>query len=247
MDNESSSDYQEPENRPSHFTPPEEADTGFSPAPPPPHHHPHEHHHDEHHEFHPHPSSPPAPPTPFLEPLPTHTAPSHDFAQAPPPPPAPAPPPANVIPQPVVRVLSPRGVEYVFMAIALVTGAIGLVSALLAIVNGNHSFSVLYFPLALLLVAVPVFSGLFLRLKQAELLDPSARLDASKRRTTQFLQISSFFICFFTLIGFLATVFAKVSGTYTGSLVKVVLDVLVILLVAGGILYYYWNDEHKAN
>jgi hypothetical protein len=249
QDNNSPSDYQEPENRPSHFTPPEdETDTGFAPPPPPPSHgHPH-----EHHDFHPHHESPPPPPpAPFPEAMPTHHVPPHDFAQIPPlPPPAPTPPPpmpASVIPQPVVRVLSPRGVEYVFMAIALVTGAIGLISALLAIVNGNHSFAVLYFPLALLLIAVPVFSGLFLRLKQAELLDPSARLDASKRRTTQFLQISSFVICFFTLIGFLATIFAKVSGTYTGSIVKVILDVLVLLVVAGGILFYYWNDEHKKN
>ncbi len=244
MDYDSPSDYQEPQEQPSHFTPPEdERDTGFAPPPPPPAPHGHPH---EHHAFHPHQSSHSMPTSPFPEAMPTHHESLHDFAQAlPPPPPAPAPTPSSVISQPVVKVLSPRGVEYVFMAIALVTGAIGLVSALLAIVNGNHSFSVLYFPLALLLVAVPVFSGLFLRLKQAELVDPSARLDASKRRTTQFLQISSFFICFFTLIGFLATVFAKVSGSYTGSIVKVILDVLVILIVAGGILFYYWNDEHK--
>jgi uncharacterized membrane protein len=133
------------------------------------------------------------------------------------------------------------------MTIALVTGAVGLASALLAIVNGSYSFSVLYFPLSLLLVSVPVFSWLFLRLKHVEVLDPAARLDASKRRSTQFIQISSFFVCFFTLIGFLATVFAKLNGSYNGSIVKVILDVLVILVVAGGILFYYWRDEHKAN
>jgi hypothetical protein len=154
---------------------------------------------------------------------------------------------AGMNPQPVVRVLSPRGVEYVFMAIVLITGAIALAIALLAMVNGSFSFSVLQFPLALLLVSVPVFSWLFLRLKRAELLDPAARLDASKRRSTQFLQIVSFLICFFTLIGFLVTVFMKISGTYSGSIIKVILDVLVILLVAGGILFYYWTDEHKAN
>jgi hypothetical protein len=228
MEHNSPSDYNEPENQAPQFTPPE----GVPPQVPLPAAHfqpPH-----EQHGFHPHHITPPSPA------MPNHM------------PPAPNPTPASstpggVIPQPVVRVLSPRGVEYVFMAIALVTGAIGLVSALLALVNGNHSFSVLYFPLALLLVAVPVFSGLFLRLKQAELLDPTARLDASKRRTTQFLQIGSFLICFFTLIGFLAIVFAKLSGSYSGSLVKVILDAAVILVVTGGILFYYWNDEHKVN
>lgn len=244
MDHDSPSDYQESEDQQPQFTPPEGVTDVPSPVSPfrPPHGH-----HDEHHGFHPHhvppPPTQPIPPVPLApEPLPTHGSSAYGYTPSPA-----ASVPTGLIPQPVVRVLSPRGVEYVFMAIALVTGAIGLVSALLALVNGNHSFSVLYFPLALLVVAVPVFSALFLRLKQAELLDPSARLDASKRRTTQFLQIGSFVICFFTLIGFLATIFSKLSGNYSGSIVKVVLDVAVILLIAGGILYYYWNDEHKVS
>jgi len=148
-------------------------------------------------------------------------------------------------PQAVVRVLSPRGVEYVFMTVALFTGAIGLATALLALVNGKTSFTVLYFPLSLLLVSVPVFSLFFLRLKQAEVDNPAAKYDPSKRRSTQFIQIISYLICFFTLIGLVAIIFDKVQGSYGGSIVKVILDVLVILLVAGGILFYYWNDEHK--
>jgi hypothetical protein len=223
MDNNSQSDYREYDHQPPSFTPNE--NTTPTATAERPHQHP-----QEHHSFY--PQTPPPPPT----------------RVAPPPDSMPNPPaPQGVIPQPVVRVLSPRGVEYVFMTIALVTGAVGLASAFLAIVNGNYSFSVLYFPLSLLLVSVPVFSWLFLRLKQAELLDPAARLDASKRRSTQFIQISSFFVCFFTLIGFLTTIFAKLNGSYSGSMVKVILDVLVILLVAGGILFYYWRDEHKAS
>ena len=225
MDNNSNSpsDYHEYEHEPVTFTPREsKIDTATAERP---HQHP-----QEHHSFY--PQTPPPPPT----------------RVAPPPDAIPNPPaPQGVVPQPVVKVLSPRGVEYVFMTIALVTGAVGLASALLAIVNGSYSFSVLYFPLSLLLVSVPVFSWLFLRLKHVEVLDPAARLDASKRRSTQFIQISSFFVCFFTLIGFLATVFAKLNGSYNGSIVKVILDVLVILVVAGGILFYYWRDEHKAN
>jgi hypothetical protein len=150
------------------------------------------------------------------------------------------------MPQPVVRVLSPRGVEYVFMTVALVIGAIGLISALLSVVNGKMSFSSLSFPVAMLLVAVPIFGWLFLRLKNTELADPTLALDASKRRSTQFIQIASFVTCFFTLIGFLAALFAKMGGEYDGSLVKLILDVVILLAVAGGILYYYWKDEHRA-
>ncbi len=152
----------------------------------------------------------------------------------------------SLTPQPVVNVLSPRGVEYVFLAITLFSGAIGLVTALLALVNGQTSFSVLAFPTAVLLVSVPIFALLFLRLKNAELSDPSLRLDASKRRTTQFIQIVSFVVCFFTLIGFLVFIFSKISGDYDGSLVKAFLNVLVILIVSGGILAYYWRDEHRS-
>jgi|GEM_PF-1053273 len=153
---------------------------------------------------------------------------------------------SSLVPQAVVRVLSPRGVEYVFLTIALFTGAIGLISALISLVNGKTDFNVLEFPAAVLLVSIPIFAWLFLRLKKAELIDPKLKLDPSKRRSTQFMQIFSFIICFFTLIGFVSLIFAKMAGQYGGSSVKVFLDVLVILLVAGGILFYYWRDEHRS-
>lgn len=153
----------------------------------------------------------------------------------------------DVKPQPVVHVLSPRGVEYVFLTIALFTGTVGLITALVSLANGQFGFDVLSFPVSLLIVAVPVFSWLFLRLKKAELRDPSLALDASKRRSTQVIQIVMFMVCFFTLIGFVGTVMASMSGALSTSLVKIVLDVLSILVVAGGILFYYWRDEHKSN
>jgi hypothetical protein len=204
---------------------------------------------------------PPPPPAEnvFTPPPPPPAAPGPAFMQPPTPGPQPAPSqpvfndtppmpsqdPGGVVPQPVVQVLSPRGVEYVFLTITLFGGALGLISALISLVNGQAKFSVLAFPTAILLVSVPVFTALFLRLKNAELRDPSLALDASKRRSTQYIQIISFVVCFFTLIGFLATIFAKMAGNYGGSIGKVILDVLIILLVAGGILAYYWRDEHK--
>jgi len=148
-------------------------------------------------------------------------------------------------PQPVVKVLSPLGVEYVFMTVALFTMATGLGAALITLVNGKSSFSVLAYPASLLIVAVPVFALLFLRLKKIELNSSTQRLDASKRRSTQFIQIVNFLICFFTLIGLVGVVISKLGGGYSGSLVKVILDVLVVEVIAGGILAYYWRDEHK--
>lgn len=152
----------------------------------------------------------------------------------------------SINPMPVVKVLSPRGVEYVFLSIALYFGAGGLISVLIAFINGSVDFTSLSPSVSVLLVSLPIFSWLFLRLKKAELLDATLALDASKRRSTQLIQIIAFLTCFLTLIGFIAMIFSKLGGDYTSSILKLSLDVLVILLVAGGILYYYWRDEHKS-
>lgn len=154
------------------------------------------------------------------------------------------PPADGVVPQPVVRVLSPRGVEYVFLIIALFTSAIALGSILISLVNGQYGFSVLAYPVAGLVVGMPVFTLLFLRQKKAELANPSLKLDASKRRSTQFTQIVAYLISFFTLIGFVGIIFAKLGGDFKSSLWKAFLDVLIVEVIAGGILFYYWRDEH---
>lgn len=85
-------------------------------------------------------------------------------------------------PVPVVKVLSVRGVEYAMMTIALWIGAGAMIWALLVLINGLSSFAALAMPISLLLVSVPVFSVLFVRLKRAELINPDLRYEASKRR-----------------------------------------------------------------
>jgi hypothetical protein len=153
---------------------------------------------------------------------------------------------STITPQAVVKVLSPRGVEYVFLTIALFTGAISIIDILIIFVNGSINFGLLAFPTAALFVTLPVFTALFLRLKRAELTNPKLALDPSKRRSTQFTKIVTFIVCFFTLIGLMYGIFAKAGGIYKGSLVKLILDALVILVIAGGILVYYWANEHTA-
>lgn len=151
----------------------------------------------------------------------------------------------DTAPQAVVRVLSPRGVEYVFMTIALIVGASGLSSVGIALVNSKTDFGVLEFPASVLIISVPVFAWLFFRLKKAEVNNPALRFEPSKRRSTQFIQILTFIITFFTLIGLASAIIAKVGGQFNGSIIRVIWDALIILLVAGGILAYYWHDEHR--
>lgn len=148
-------------------------------------------------------------------------------------------------PMAVVQALSVRGVEYAMMTLSLWFAAGALAGVLLSIFNGGTSFSVLSFPLALLLVCVPVFSFFFIRLKRAEIVNPALRFDPSKRRLTQFTQIIAFATCLFNLIGFIYLVLQKIGGESTMSLGKAFLNLLVILVVAGGVLAYYWFDEHR--
>ena len=150
-----------------------------------------------------------------------------------------------VTPMPVVQVLSPRGVEYVMLTIALFTAAIGLTSALLCLVNGQTSLMSLSLPAALLLVGLPVFAALFLRLKRAELKNPSLKLDQSKRRSTQTTQIISFLVSILTLVGLIVTIFAAIGGE-TESIGKAIASALIVFVIFTGILAYYWWDEHRA-
>lgn len=145
----------------------------------------------------------------------------------------------------VVQVLSPVGVEYVFMTISLFAVAGGLTAALLSLVNGKTDFTVLAFPTALLLISLPLFALLFLRTKRQELLRPALRQDPSKRRSTQFTQIVSFIISMFTLVGLVFSAFTKLGGQSSVPIGKAVLDGSVLLVVFGGMLAYYWWDEHR--
>lgn len=151
----------------------------------------------------------------------------------------------NGDPIPVVKVLSIRGIEYVMMSLALWFGAGGLIWILLALIYGSNGFSALAFPVSLLVVCVPVFSVFFIRLRKQELANPDLRYEASKRRLSQITQILAFIVCLFNLVGFVYLMMAKAGGESKASVSQSVLGLLAILAVAGGILVYYWFDEHR--
>jgi len=189
----------------------------------------------------------------FPQPTGFQNAPANNFsapiAEAPKPTPMPVDPPvlnsSGVQPVAVVKVLSVRGVEYLFMSILLWVGAGSLIVLILSIVNGQTGFDTLAFPLALLLVGLPGFAWLFLRLKKAELADPSLKLDPSKRRSTQRTQVLAFVVCLINLITYVYLVLQSFGGDSDANIGKSTLNTAVILLVAGGVLAYYWVDEHR--
>lgn len=169
------------------------------------------------------------------------------------PPPTPLPPtgqggvnnPRNDMPIAVVQALSVRGVEYTMMTLSLWLMAGSIIWVLISLINGGSSFSALVLPTAVLIACVPVFGFLFLRLKKEELANPDLRFDPSKRRLSQFTQIVAFAAVLFNTIGFIYMVLQKAAGQSAPLIVKSFLTLLVVLLVAGGVLAYYWRDEHK--
>lgn len=148
-------------------------------------------------------------------------------------------------PVPVVKVLSVRGVEYLMMSFSLWLSAGSLIWVLLSLANGLTAVSILAMPIALLLVCVPTFGFFFLRLKNQEVLNPALRYEPSKRRLTQITQFLAFMTCLFNLVTFIYLLIAKVGGSESISIGKAFLNLIIVLAVAGGILAYYWNDEHR--
>lgn len=190
------------------------------------------------------PADLPPPVSPLPEPAPMFTA---STPVPPPPPQAPVSLPTATNDQPVavVQALSIRGVEYTMMSLTLWFTAAALIWIALTIVNGSTAFDMLSLPAALLIVCVPIFGYLFLRLRKQELANPTLRFDPSKRRLTQFTQIFAFATCLFNLIAFAYVVLQQLGGQGSGSLLKSFLSLLVVLVIAGGVLAYYWLDEHR--
>jgi hypothetical protein len=146
----------------------------------------------------------------------------------------------------VVRVLSTRGVEYGMMTIALWVTASTMAWILLNMLNGSRGFDSVVVPTAALVVCLPVFGLFFLRLKKAELMQPRLRLDPSKRRWSQTSQFLAYLALLINFIYFVYTVLQHFSGSKGQAITKALINLVIILVIAGGVLAYYWHDEHKA-
>jgi len=148
-------------------------------------------------------------------------------------------------PVPVVRVLSVRGVEYGMMTIALWVTASTLAWIALNMLNGSAGFDSVVVPTSALVVCLPVFGLLFLRLKKAELANSDLRFDPSKRRWSQTTQFLTYLALLINFIYFVYAVLQHFSGGKGPAITKSLVNLLVILVIAGGVLFYYWRDEHR--
>ncbi len=149
-------------------------------------------------------------------------------------------------PVPVVRVLSTRGVEYGMMTIALWVAATTMAWVVLNMLNGSRGFDTVVVPTSSLVICLPIFGWLFLRLKKTELTNPGLRLDPSKRRWSQTTQFLAYIVLLINFIYFVYTILQHASGGKAPSISKSAVNLVVVLVIAGGILFYYWHDEHRA-
>ncbi len=207
-----------------------------------------------------------------------------DMPLPPPPPPpteaAPTPPaspghPVSPAPVAVVQSMSTRGFEYIIMFISLYISASAIGNLLHNFVNSvfadtsssNNYYSsysngdtLVSYASSALIVALPVFCWLFLRLKKAELADPTLKRDPSRRKAVHLTLVITFLIGIFKLIGYFFSLlngdgersysifsifgFLEGSGIAANSAVANLVHTLITFAIAGGIFLYYWNDQH---
>ncbi|HSX02936.1 MAG TPA: DUF5671 domain-containing protein [Candidatus Saccharimonadia bacterium] len=162
----------------------------------------------------------------------------------------------SVAPIAVVQQRTTRGLEYTIMFLALGVTAVSLGALLHNVVdlgfgrgdNANDSF--ISFAASALIVGLPIFALLFLRLKRAELAEPGIRADASRRHAVQLTLIVTFIWGLFRLVTY---IYSLMNGTSSDYFLGVAantpafasfLHTLVTVGIAGSIFAYYWRDEH---
>lgn len=168
---------------------------------------------------------------------------------------------ASAQPMAVVNVATTRGIEYSIMFIGLwiTATAVGfLLHSSVNTLSGRESYAESLAPYAgaAAIVALPIFLLLFLRLKKAELTEPSLRSDPSRKRAIQLTLLVTFLIGIFKIIGYIFSLLnggSESGGLFGGSYgddlaISPIFDLLhslITLGIAGAIFAYYWVDIHK--
>jgi hypothetical protein len=176
-----------------------------------------------------------------------------------PPPPAPAGSAKLLQQQPTAQQYTSRGLEYVILFIALAVSALSLGSILNSTVNnvyggGDSVPQVASFATAALVVSLPIFALLFLRLKRAEARDPELLRNHFPKRSMTMLLIITFLIGIGNIIYFVYSIITNGTSSdsynWLGSqsatdILGNFMHLLVTLVIAGSIFAYYWRELHR--
>ena len=144
---------------------------------------------------------------------------------------------------------SSRGFEYLIYFVALGISALSIGALLHNTINlifdsQKYGFYEDIIPMAAsaLLVALPIFIYLMLRLKKAELAKPEIKQDPSRRRAVQLLMIVTFLVGVIKLISYINNILSPDIYNEASALAET-LHAAVTIGIAGGIFGYYWRDQ----
>jgi hypothetical protein len=150
---------------------------------------------------------------------------------------------------------SAKGFEYIIFFITLGIVALSLAAMMhnlvdLLVQTEKYSFyrETLSFSVAALVVVLPIFLFLLLKLKKDELKHPSIKLDPSRRRAIQLLMLITFLIGVIKLVAFVYNILGTAEPSYYGretNILAELLHALVTIGVAGGIFIYYWKEQSR--
>lgn len=156
----------------------------------------------------------------------------------------------------VVKVVSYRstaGLEYLITFISLWVAAMSLASVMHSLIDtlvGNSdSFyeGIATFATSAMLVSLPIFIFMFLRLKKREIWEPVIRTDPSRKAAVQLTLIITFVIALGRTAYWIYQLMNVGNMPLVGnaSYLSETLHALVTVGVSGLIFGYYWVDDHR--
>ncbi|MCA9332500.1 hypothetical protein KDA00_01360 [Candidatus Saccharibacteria bacterium] len=154
----------------------------------------------------------------------------------------------------VVANLSIRGFEYAIMFISLLASAFAVgalahkaIYDMFAKTSSGYSYggtdNFSAFLVTILLVCFPIFAYMFIRLKKAEIDDPTLRKDPSRRKWVQFTELVTFIVGIGYIIWFVYSLITPDGSSEDTA--QYFLHMLVTIIIAGGIFIYLWRDDRK--
>lgn len=168
----------------------------------------------------------------------------------------------HTLPVAVVQTLSTRGLEYhiMFSALFISSIATGLllnyaITKFIASSTADADWWGLTFNymVSALIVSTPIFFWLFARLKKAESSDSSLRSDPARKSSIQSVLKISFVIGIIHVITYVYALISMLThsnnefvGSTGGNILEITLRLIVTLVIAGGIFWYYWSEEHRS-
>ena len=145
---------------------------------------------------------------------------------------------------------SVRGFEYLIYYITMGLSAFSIAALLHLVADELYGSRSIYqesqsFWVAMLIVTLPVFLTLMIRLRKAELKTPEIKKDSTRRRATQLMLLITFLVGIGRIIGFVFNIIG--GGTSEDPITEELLHTLITVSTAGLIFFPLWLEDRGKN